>query len=175
MRLVVFCMLAMAFLSTRIHALEVCFVNDTQQATTITVITGSDRIELQIDPRTHRFVSLPDSNDDRVVIAQSRSESKGESDSATTRVIGSQTLANRSDRRWRFCYVRPTADERMQMDLLGFACLDVVPMRWGSPAEVAEFRQVRDRLLKSLRETTESNPDVPSTMRPLLTFLPQAN
>jgi hypothetical protein len=165
----------MVFLSTRVHALEVCFVNDTQQATTITVITGNDRVELQVDPRTHRFVSLPDSNDDRVVIAQSRSDDSGQSDSATIHVIGSQTLANRSDRRWRFCYVRPTEDERMQMDLLGFVCLDVVPMRWGSPAEVAEFQQVRTRLLKSLRETTESNPDAQSTMRPLLTFLPQAN
>lgn len=53
--------------------------------------------------------------------------------------------------------------------------LDVVPMRWGSPAEVADFQKVRARLLKSLRETTESHPDTQSTMRPLLTFLPQAD
>lgn len=169
------CILAMVFLSTRVHALEVCFVNDTQQATTITVITGSDRFELHMDPKTRRFVSLPDSNDDRVVIAQSRTELKDETGPGTIQVIGAQTLANRSDRRWSFCFVRPAEKERVQMDLLGFVCLDIVPMRWGSPKAIAEFQAVRKSLLKSLRETTESDPDTHSTLRPLLTYLPLAD
>ncbi len=58
--------------ASSLFAIDVCLVNDSDLTAIVTVISGSERIEKSLKPRSHAFVLIADTKDDRVVIAQAR-------------------------------------------------------------------------------------------------------
>ena len=156
--LIAFVILVLLFPSSRLFAIDVCLVNDSKHTTVITVISGSDRFEKRLEPKSHAFVVLADTKDDRVLIAQTVDESSPEKVSSSIKVVDTKVLSEHVNR-LNFCYVHGTEEEGLRMDLLAFVCLDIVPHRWGKePSEDERFLQLKAELIKSLRSTTESDP-----------------
>lgn len=150
--------LVLLFPASRLFAIEVCLVNDSKHTTVITVISGSDRFEKRLEPKSHAFVVLVDTKDDRVVIAQTVDESNPDRVSSSIKVVDTKVLSEHVNR-LNFCYVHGTEEEGLRMDLLAFVCLDIVPHRWGKePSEDERFPQLKAELVKSLKSTTEIDP-----------------
>jgi hypothetical protein len=150
---------------------DVCFVNDSDRSTVITVISGTERLEKRLKPKSHEFVSLEDTNHDRVVIAQYIEESPSSPTDAAIKVVGSKSLTQKIDRRWNFCYVHGSAKEGLEMDLLGFVCLDIVPMQWNREPTTEKYPRVRTELIASLKSTEEINPESKVDLKRFLGFV----
>ena len=150
--------LVLLFPASRLFAIDVCLVNDSKHTTVITVIPGSDRFEKRLEPKSHAFVVLADTKDDRVVIAQTVEESSADNVNSSIKVVDTKVLSEHVNR-LNFCYVHGTEEEGLRMDLLAFVCLDIVPYRWGKePSEDERFPQLKAELVKSLKSTTEIDP-----------------
>jgi hypothetical protein len=150
--------LVLLFPSSQLFAIEVCLVNDSKNTTIITVISGLDRFEKRLEPKSHAFVVLADTKDNRVVIAQTVDESRPDKVSSSIKVVDTKVLSEHVNR-LNFCYVHGTEEEGLRMDLLAFVCLDIVPHQWGNePSENERFPQLKAELVKSLKHTTEIDP-----------------
>ncbi len=150
--------LVLLFPASRLFAIDVCLVNDSKHTTVITVISGSDRFEKRLEPKSHAFVVLADTKDDRVVIAQTVEESSADNVNSSIKIVDTKVLSEHVNR-LNFCYVHGTEEEGLRMDLLAFVCLDIVPHRWGKESSEDErFPQLKAELIKSLKSTTESDP-----------------
>jgi hypothetical protein len=162
--------LALLFPASRLLAVEVCLVNDSDRTAIITVISGSERFEKRIKPKSHAFVLIADTKDDRVVIAQSVDESSPDQVTSSTKVVDTKVLTEHVNR-LNFCYVHGTEADGLRMDLLAFVCLDIVPHQWGrEPLEHERFPHVKSELIQSLKSTTEVDPLSSGSLRKFVRF-----
>jgi hypothetical protein len=153
-------------------ASDVCLINDSDRIAHFTVVAGTVRFEKQLEPQTHEFISLAATQDDQVVIVQA-TDKHGSNDAAPKmKVVGTKVLTDQEKERWNFCCVRGTADTGIEMDLLGFVCLDVVPLSY-DPKATENFPEVKSKLLHSLRTTKSINPESPVHLRKAIWLAPQ--
>ena len=153
-------------------ASDVCLINDSDRVAHFTVVAGTVRFEKQLKPQTHEFVSLAATQDDQVVIVQT-AENNGPNEAAPKmKVVGTKVLTDKEKDRWNFCYVRGAADTGIEMDMLGFVCLDVVPLTY-DPKATENFPEVKSKLLQSLKTTENINPESPVHLRKAIWLAPQ--
>jgi hypothetical protein len=138
-------------------ASEMCFINDSDRTAIFIVISGTERYEKRLKPKSHEFVLVTDTKDDRVVIAQTVEGSSPDKMSVTTKVVDSKVLREHVNR-LNFCYVHQDGAGGLRMDLLAFVCLDVVPHRWGKEPAEEDFPYVKSKLINSLVSTMEIDP-----------------
>lgn len=156
---------AMSFPASHLFSIEVCLVNDSDRTAIITMIAGSERYERRLKPRTQTYVRIADTKDDRVVIAQALDESTPNALTSSIKVVDTKVVAGDVNR-LNFCYVHGNTTEGLRMDLFAFVCLDIVPQRWGKePSEDERFPQLKSQLIKSLRSTTEIDPNSNSHLK----------
>lgn len=163
--LVLFTFSFVLFSAGRALGIDVCFVNDSDRPTKFTVISGEDRFEKLLQPKSHEFVSVEDTKHDRVVIAQILNESDASSAAGSIKVVGVKTVLNSLGGRWNFCFVHGTAAEGISMDLFGFVCLDVVPHNWHQEPSDERYPLVRAQLMESMKNTRDVAPDSISNLR----------
>ena len=121
------------------------------------MISGSERYEKRLEPKSHEFVLVTDTRDDRVVIAQTVEELGPDKLRGKVKVVDSKVLTEHVNR-LNFCYVHGTGGEGLRMDLMAFVCLDIVPHRWGKEPSYEDFPHVKSTLINSLAVTTEIDP-----------------
>lgn len=155
----------------RLQAIEVCLVNDTDQEALFTVISGIERLEKRVPPKSRAFIDLVDAKDDRVVIAQ-RVQAGPSLDGAPMTVVGTQVLKGPMVNLMNFCYVHGAAGEEVQVDLLGFRCLDIVPLDWKAVTSREDFGRLRSALIASLRTTEEVQPESQGILKQSLGYIP---
>lgn len=159
-----FAMLVMGSASTLFGA-DVCLVNDSDRTAIFTVVSGAERFEKRLNPKCHEFVSLADTSDDRVVITQFANESEASGGKPVIKVVDSKVVRGKLNSRFSFCFVHGKAEEGIQMDLLGYICLDVVPLEWNKEPAADVYPQIRSELFNSLENTTEINPALESNLK----------
>lgn len=147
---------------------DVCFINDSDQTILFTVVSGANRFEKRLKPRTHSFVIMDVPMDDRVVLVQTLPNSDGIT-KAPMRVVNNQSLTGISAGRWNFCYVHSNSSKSLSADLLGWVCLDIVPLDWQATT-VADFQKTKSELLASLKSTTETDSATQSFLKKNLRF-----
>lgn len=150
-----YAMLSWLLNTTCLFGKEVCFVNDSDRTVIFSVISGSDRFERRLKPGSHVFVTLQDSLDDRVVITQYSDESGSNEKADRIKVIRTKVLSGIIEERWKICYVHGGGREPIQMDLLGFICLDIVALQWHEDPSDDRYPAIKTQLFKSLFRTTE--------------------
>lgn len=156
--------------SSPLLAIDVCLVNDTDQTTLFTVVSGTHRFERQLKPQTHEFVSLAETDDERVVIVQSTDTIiAGEAKSAM-KVVGTKVLTEKEKGRWNFCYVHGTAATGLEMELLGFVCLDIVPLSYDEES-TRNFSSVKSSMIASLQSTENTRPETTVELRKNIWFV----
>ncbi len=157
--------LATFFPAIRLFSIEVCLVNDSDRTAIITMIAGTERYERRLKPRTHAYVLIADTKDDRVVIAQTLDESNPDKLTSPIKVVDTKVITGDANR-LNFCYVHGTETAGLRMDLFAFVCLDIVPQRWGKePSEDERFPRVKSQFIKSMRSTTEIDPNSNSHLK----------
>ena len=143
--------------ASELLASEMCFINDSDRIAIFIVISGSERYEKRLEPKSHEFVLVTDTRNDRVVIAQTVEELGPDKLRGTVKVVDSKVLTEHVNR-LSFCYVHGTGGEGLRMDLMAFVCLDIVPHRWGKEPSYEDFPHVKSKLTNSLAVTTEIDP-----------------
>jgi hypothetical protein len=150
--------------ASHLFAIEVCLVNDSDRTAIVTVISGTERYEKRLKPKSHAFVLIADTQDDRVVIAQTVDESSPDKSTASTKVVGTKVLTEHVNR-LNFCYVHETEEDGLRMDVLAYVCLDIVPHQWGKEPSDKRFPQVKAELIQSLTNTTEIEPESKANLK----------
>ncbi len=148
---------------------DVCLVNDSHKTTIFTVISGSEEpFERVLKPHTHSFVRLPATFDDRVVFARTVEDSNDPT-KGPSRIVNVATIQDQAKDRWSFCYVHAGDNKTLSMDLLGWVCLDVVPLSWQGTT-VEDSQRSKEQLLNSLKGTTEVDSVPDSQLKKFLPF-----
>jgi hypothetical protein len=93
--------------ASELLASEMCFINDSDRTAIFIVISGSERYEKRLEPKSHEFVLVTDTRDDRVVIAQTVEELGPDKLRGTVKVVDSKVLTEHVNR-LNFCYVHGT-------------------------------------------------------------------
>lgn len=109
--------------SSPLSAHDVCLVNDSDQIALFTVVSGTQRIEKKLDPKTHELITLTEALHDRVVIVQTTNDADPNKTPSKLKVVGTKVLTEQEAEHWNFCYVHNN-QHSLEVKLLGFVCLD---------------------------------------------------
>ncbi len=166
----------MLLTANRLFGIDVCLVNDSDCVIFVSVVAGSGRFEKSLEPKSHAFVTLEDTNDDRVVIAQKVGEPRAAHAASPIKVVSTKVLTEHQMNRRFFCYVHQTTRD-IQMDILAYDCLDIVPYRWGKDPSGDEpsrenYLRIRSQLIRSLKSTSEIDPETSSGLKKSLREFP---
>ncbi len=159
-----FAILFVLFPASRLLGIDVCLINDSDRTAIVTVISGTDHFEKRLKPKSHVFVSLVDSKDDRVVIAQTVDETNADKSTWTTKVVDTKVIAEQVNR-LSFCYLHEEESSGLKMDLLAYVCLDIVPQQWGKEPSNERFEGVKAKLIRNMTSTEEIEPESSSNLK----------
>lgn len=155
--------------SSPLSAHDVCLVNDSDQTALFTVVSGTQRIEKKLDPKTHELITLTEALHDRVVIVQTINDAAPSKTPSKLKVVGTKVLTEQESGRCNFCYVRKNAEHNLEMEFLDFVCLDVVPHSY-DPKTLERLPELNSDLPKSSELTMPQAPESPVQLRKAIWF-----